>query len=131
MLEITESAFLLNDEQLAVTIKDLAALGVVIALDDFGSGYSSLGYLSKLPIGIVKIDLSFVNRIDQGPEEAAVAQAIIMLGKTLRMEIVAEGIETSGQLKELVRRGCPLGQGFLLGRPAPPEQHAPLVPAVV
>ena len=131
VLEITESAFLLNDEQLAVTIKDLAALGVVIALDDFGSGYSSLGYLSKLPIGIVKIDLSFVNRIDQGPEEAAVAQAIIMLGKTLRMEIVAEGIETPGQLKELVRRGCPLGQGFLLGRPAPPEQHAPLVPAVV
>jgi diguanylate cyclase (GGDEF)-like protein len=131
VLEITESAFLLSDEQLAVTITELAALGVVIALDDFGSGYSSLGYLSKLPIGILKIDLSFVSRIDQGPEEAAVAQAIIMLGHTLDLEIVAEGIETSGQLAELQRRGCPLGQGFFLGRPAPPEQSPSLVPAVV
>jgi diguanylate cyclase (GGDEF)-like protein len=130
VLEITESAFLLSDEQLAVTITELAALGVIIALDDFGSGYSSLGYLSKLPIGILKIDLSFVSRIDQGPEEAAVAQAIIMLGHTLDLEIVAEGIETSGQLAELQRRGCPLGQGFFLGRPAPPEQSPTLVPAV-
>ena len=129
VLEITESAFLLSDDRLAETIKELAALGAVIALDDFGSGYSSLGYLSKLPIGILKIDLSFVSRIDQGPEEAAVAQAIIVLGHTLGLEIVAEGIETPEQLEELRRRGCPLGQGFLLGRPAPPEQFSPLVPA--
>jgi diguanylate cyclase (GGDEF)-like protein len=122
VLEITESAFLLTDEQLAVTIRELAELGVVIALDDFGSGYSSLGYLSKLPIGILKIDLSFVSRIDQGPEEAAVAQAIIMLGHTLGLEIVAEGIETPEELAELKRRGCPLGQGFFLGRPVPPER---------
>ena len=127
VLEITESAFLLSDEQLAATIAELAGLGVVIALDDFGSGYSSLGYLSKLPIGILKIDLSFVSRIDQGPEEAAVAQAIIMLGQTLGLEIVAEGIETPEQLAELRRRGCPLGQGFLLGRPAPPELSELLV----
>jgi EAL domain len=112
-------------------IANLAALGVVIALDDFGSGYSSLGYLSKLPIGILKIDRSFVEGIDQGPEEAAVAQAIIMLGQTLGLEIIAEGIETTGQLAELRRRGCHLGQGFLLGRPAPPEQSTPLVAAVV
>jgi EAL domain-containing protein (putative c-di-GMP-specific phosphodiesterase class I) len=130
VLEITESAFLLSDAQLAVTIGELAALGVVIALDDFGSGYSSLGYLSKLPIGILKIDLSFVSRIDGGPEEAAVAQAIIMLGHTLGMEVVAEGIETSEQLAELRGRGCPLGQGFLLGRPVPPEQSQSLAPSV-
>jgi diguanylate cyclase (GGDEF)-like protein len=130
ILEITESAFLLSDDRLAATIKELAALGAVIALDDFGSGYSSLGYLSKLPIGILKIDLSFVSRIDQGPEEAAVAQAIIVLGHTLGLEIVAEGIETPEQLEELRRRGCPLGQGFLLGRPAPPEQFSPLIPAL-
>ncbi len=130
ILEITESAFLLSDDRLATTIKELAALGAVIALDDFGSGYSSLGYLSKLPIGILKIDLSFVSRIDQGPEEAAVAQAIIVLGHTLGLEIVAEGIETSGQLEELRRRGCPLGQGFLLGRPAPSEQFSLLIPAI-
>jgi EAL domain-containing protein (putative c-di-GMP-specific phosphodiesterase class I) len=130
ILEITESAFLLSDDRLAATIKELAALGAIIALDDFGSGYSSLGYLSKLPIGILKIDLSFVSRIDQGPEEAAVAQAIIVLGHTLGMEIVAEGIETPEQLEELRRRGCPLGQGFLLGRPAPPEQFSPLVPVL-
>jgi EAL domain-containing protein (putative c-di-GMP-specific phosphodiesterase class I) len=131
VLEITENAFLLSDEQLAVTIGELAALGIVIALDDFGSGYSSLGYLSKLPIGTLKIDLSFVSRIDQGPEEAAVAQAIIMLGQTLGLEIVAEGIETSEQLEERRRRGCPLGQGYLLGRPAPPAQFPSLVSAVV
>jgi diguanylate cyclase (GGDEF)-like protein len=130
VLEITESAFLLSDEQLAATIGELAALGVFIALDDFGSGYSSLGYLSKLPIGILKIDLSFVSRIDQGPEEAAVAQAIIMLGHTLGLEIVAEGIETTEQLAELRRRGCPLGQGFLLGRPAPPGLTPTLVHSV-
>jgi diguanylate cyclase (GGDEF)-like protein len=130
VLEITESAFLLSDEQLAATIGELAALGVVIALDDFGSGYSSLGYLSKLPIGILKIDLSFVSRIDQGPEEAAVAQAIIMLGHTLGLEIVAEGIETPAQLAELRRRDCPLGQGFLLGRPAPPQLSPTLVHSV-
>jgi diguanylate cyclase (GGDEF)-like protein len=127
VLEITESAFLPSDEQLAVMIGELATLGVVIALDDFGSGYSSLGYLSRLPIGILKIDLSFVSRIDQGPEEAAVAQAIIMLGHTLGLDVVAEGIETSEQLAELRRRGCPLGQGFLLGRPASPELAPTLV----
>ena len=130
VLEITESAFLLSDERLVACIEELAGLGVVIALDDFGSGYSSLGYLSKLPIGILKIDLSFVSRIDQGPEEAAVAQAIIMLGNTLGMEIVAEGIETLEQLAELRRRGCALGQGYLLGRPAAPELSKLLVPAI-
>ena len=131
VLEITESEFLLSDDELSATVRNLAALGVVIALDDFGSGYSSLGYLSKLPIGILKIDRSFVEGIDQGPEEAAVAQAIIMLGQTLGLEIIAEGIETSGQLAELRRRGCHLGQGFLLGRPAPPNQSTLLVAAVV
>ena len=130
VLEITESEILLSDEELAATVGELAALGVVIALDDFGSGYSSLGYLSKLPIGILKIDRSFVDGIDQGPEEAAVAQAIIHLGETLGLEIIAEGIETLGQLEELRRRGGHLGQGFLLGRPVPPEHSTRLVGAV-
>jgi diguanylate cyclase (GGDEF)-like protein len=126
VLEITESAFLLSDDELAATVGRLAALGVVIALDDFGSGYSSLGYLSKLPIGVLKIDRSFVEGIDQGPEEAAVALAIIRLGHTLKLQIIAEGIETDGQLTELRSRGCHLGQGFLLGHPVPPERSAPL-----
>lgn len=119
ILEITENVFLLNDEVVVARLHDLAALGVIIAIDDFGSGYSSLGYLSRLPIGILKIDRSFVNRINHGPEEAAVAQAIIRLGQTLGLEIIAEGIETSEQLAELTARGCVLGQGYLLGRPAP------------
>jgi diguanylate cyclase (GGDEF)-like protein len=121
VLEITENVFLLNDEMVVTRLNDLAARGIVIAIDDFGSGYSSLGYLSKLPIGILKIDRSFVGGIDRGPEEAAVAQAIIRLGHTLGLEVVAEGIETSEQLAELTKRGCSLGQGFLLGRPAPLE----------
>jgi EAL domain-containing protein (putative c-di-GMP-specific phosphodiesterase class I) len=130
VLEITESAFLLTDEELGVTIRQLAGLGVVIALDDFGSGFSSLGYLSKLPIGVLKIDRSFVAGIDKGPEEAAVAQAIIRLGHTLGLEVIAEGIETPEELAELRRRGCPSGQGFFLGRPALPE-HCTLVAAAV
>jgi diguanylate cyclase (GGDEF)-like protein len=119
VLEITENVFLLNDDMVVSRLHDLAARGIVIAIDDFGSGYSSLGYLSKLPIGILKIDRSFVNVIDKGPEEGAVAQAIIRLGHTLGLEIIAEGIETAEQLAELTKRGCILGQGFLLGRPAP------------
>jgi EAL domain-containing protein (putative c-di-GMP-specific phosphodiesterase class I) len=119
VLEITENVFLLNDEIVVSQLHDLAARGIIIAIDDFGSGYSSLGYLSKLPIGILKIDRSFVNGIDHGPEEAAVAQAIIRLGHTLGLEIIAEGIETAEQLAELTKRGCILGQGYLLGRPAP------------
>jgi diguanylate cyclase (GGDEF)-like protein len=130
VLEITESAFLLSHDEIAERVVELAALGVVIALDDFGSGYSSLGYLSKLPIGILKIDRSFVDGIDRGPEDAAVAQAIIRLGHTLGLEIIAEGIETSGQLAELRRRDCHLGQGYLLGRPAAPEPVAPLTVSI-
>ena len=74
----------------------------------------------------MKIDRSFVEGIDQGPEEAAVALAIIRLGHTLKLQIIAEGIETDAQLAELRSRGCHLGQGFLLGRPVPPKRSAPL-----
>jgi len=119
VLEITENVFLLNDEMVVARLHELAARGIIIAIDDFGSGYSSLAYLSKLPIGILKIDRSFVSGIDQGPEEAALAHAIIRLGRTLGLEIIAEGIETAEQLAELTKRGCVLGQGFLLARPAP------------
>jgi EAL domain-containing protein (putative c-di-GMP-specific phosphodiesterase class I) len=122
VLEITENIFLLNDDEVASTLRELDALGAIIAIDDFGSGYSSLAYLSKLPIGIIKIDQSFVHGIDQGPDKGAVAQAIIRLGQGLGLEVIPEGIETAGQLAELERRGCRLGQGFLLGRPAAPER---------
>jgi diguanylate cyclase (GGDEF)-like protein len=121
VLEITENVLVLDDDEVLSTLNDLTTLGVVVAIDDFGSGYSSLGYLSKLPIAMLKIDRSFVQGIDNGPEEAAVAQAIIRLGRALDLEIVAEGIETQDQFAELQRLQCPLGQGFLLGRPAPPE----------
>ena len=121
VLEITENVFVDNDDRVSSTMNDLAALGVVVAIDDFGSGYSSLGYLSKPSIAMLKIDRSFVQAIDKGPEEGAVAQAIIRLGRALDLEIVAEGIETPEQLTELQRLQCPLGQGFLLGRPAPPD----------
>jgi diguanylate cyclase (GGDEF)-like protein len=121
VLEITENVFLLDDEEIASVLDRLVALGVTIAIDDFGSGYSSLGYLSKLPIGILKIDRSITSGIDRDPHEAAVAKAILGLGNALGLEIIAEGIETPGQLAELERHGCRLGQGFLLGRPAKPD----------
>jgi diguanylate cyclase (GGDEF)-like protein len=121
VLEITENVFLLDDEEIASMLDRLVALGLTIAIDDFGSGYSSLGYLSKLPIGILKIDRSITSGIDRERHEATVAKAIIGLGNALGLEIIAEGIETPSQLAELERNGCRLGQGYLLGRPAAPD----------
>ena len=130
VVEITENSFLLDGDEISSILVELAELGVVVAIDDFGAGYTSLGYLGRLPVGIIKIDRSFVTGIDEGPEGGAIAQAIILLGESLGMEIIAEGIETESQLAELKRRGCGSGQGFLLGRPCAPEASEVGAPAV-
>ncbi len=121
-LEVTETAILHPDD---VTISSLARLnemGIGLALDDFGTGYSSLSYLRRFPIARVKIDRSFVGDITADPEDAALTTAILTMARSLRLKVVAEGVETLEQADFLRERGCDELQGYLLGRPVPPEE---------
>jgi diguanylate cyclase (GGDEF)-like protein len=119
ILEITETVLVGNKEETSRTLKELRDMGVQIAIDDFGTGYSSLSYLHRFPFDILKIDRAFIGGVDEGPEEAALAQAVIQLASVLNVYTVAEGIETDGQLERLKSFGCSTGQGFLFSRPLP------------
>lgn len=116
-LEITESAMIKSLKNTASILKELNFLGIKIALDDFGTGYSSLNYLHELPISVLKIDRAFVARLENEKEGLEILKAIIALASSLKMEIVAEGIETLEQLELLKEIGCASGQGFYLSRP--------------
>jgi diguanylate cyclase (GGDEF)-like protein len=118
VLEITESQLLDDATGSAERFAELRALGVGIALDDFGTGYSSLSYLHSLPLDALKIAKPFVDGLTGGGREAGFVGMIIDLAKTLELEVIAEGIETSAQLEALRDLGAALGQGFLLGRPS-------------
>jgi diguanylate cyclase (GGDEF)-like protein/PAS domain S-box-containing protein len=118
-LEITESALMRHTEEAIGTIRGLKSLGLRIALDDFGTGYSSLSYLTRFPIDTLKIDRLFVKDIVSDTAGAAITAAIISMATGLRMEVIAEGVETREQLAELRKRGCRLMQGYLFGRPVP------------
>jgi EAL domain-containing protein (putative c-di-GMP-specific phosphodiesterase class I) len=116
-LEITESGLM---QRTAGTIGRLGALrdlGVHLAIDDFGTGYSSLSYLERFPVDILKIDRSFISAVSTTGERSAIARAIVDLGRTLGLQVVAEGIEEADQAAWLVSLGCPLGQGYLYSRP--------------
>ncbi|MGV8964891.1 MAG: EAL domain-containing protein [Cellulomonas sp.] len=120
-LEITETAIVHQRTTALTNLTELHEMGVLIALDDFGTGHSTLAYLQDFPIDIIKIDLSFVSHIDHDPKGAALVLAIIQLAKALGVSTVGEGIERAGQLDALGVMGCDLGQGYYLGRPAPPD----------
>jgi EAL domain-containing protein (putative c-di-GMP-specific phosphodiesterase class I) len=116
VIELTESTIMQNTEVNLERFRELKALGVRLAIDDFGVGYSSLSYLHRFPIDILKIDRAFVSRLteqDGGPE---LARAVVMLGTTLGLETVAEGIENEEQAAALLDLGCVAGQGFLFAR---------------
>ncbi len=121
VLEVTEGSLLDNPDSVAATLQRLGTLGVRAALDDFGTGYSSLSYLHRFPFRILKIDRSFVAALGQDARgtSVTVVSAVLAMAKALDMEVVAEGIETEQQRQTLVSMGCELGQGYLLGRPAP------------
>ena len=118
-IEITESTLMQDIDQAEEQLRGLADLGVSIAVDDFGTGYSSLAYLKRFPVTALKIDRSFVKDILHDPDDLAIVQAIITMGKSLGLEIIAEGVETDGQLNLLSSLDCDIIQGFLLGRPMP------------
>jgi len=122
-LEVTESSIVESSAAAATILTDLKSLGVRIAIDDFGTGYSSLAYLHRFPIDVLKIDGSFIagwgeNRAHTGME---IARAIVTLGKGLRADVVAEGVETPAERDELLAMGCTLMQGYLFGAPMPAD----------
>lgn len=121
-IEITESLFMENIEEMRSNLQRIRDLGVKIALDDFGTGFSSLSYLRKLPFDTIKMDRSFVDDISQGPEGCALAITILDMARNLHKKCVAEGVENSAQLNLLRNAGCDYIQGFLLGKPMPPDQ---------
>ncbi len=120
-LEVTESTAMHDTQASLQTLQQIADLGVEISIDDFGTGYSSLLYLKRLPANELKIDRGFVRDLSDGSEDAAIVSAIVALGRTLNLRIVAEGVETEKQQHFLASVGCDALQGFLLGRPMPPE----------
>jgi diguanylate cyclase len=125
-LELTESAIMTDAETNIAKLAELKALGLDLAVDDFGTGYSSLSYLKRFPIDTLKIDQSFVADLDS-PDGPAIIDAILALAKTLKLRVIAEGIETEQQLEHLVERQCAVLQGFYFSRPIPVDQVADLV----
>ncbi len=121
-LEITESSVMNSVEHNADKLRELQELGVKIALDDFGTGYSSLSYLQQLPLNIVKIDKSFVDSITQEYNEQLIIEEIISIAHKLKLEVVAEGVETQSQREYLMAQQCDKLQGFLLAKPLPAAQ---------
>ncbi|MEW5756586.1 MAG: EAL domain-containing protein [Pseudomonadota bacterium] len=121
-LEITEGVIMKDAKAASLVLSRLREMGVFISVDDFGTGYSSLSYLKKLPLHVLKIDRSFIMDIERDDDDKAIVASIISMGHSLNLEVLAEGIETEGQLRLLSDMGCDLGQGYLFSRPVPAEE---------
>jgi EAL domain-containing protein (putative c-di-GMP-specific phosphodiesterase class I)/GGDEF domain-containing protein len=126
-LELTESILLQKTGVAVARLRSLKAMGVHLSIDDFGTGYSSLSYLKRLPVDSLKIDQSFVREVTTDPEDAALTTSIILMGKSLKLKIVAEGVETESQLEFLRVLECDEAQGFLIGRPMPAAEARALL----
>jgi len=121
-LELTESTIMGHGQEFVGMLADLKKLGVRVAIDDFGTGYSNLSYLSRFPIDSLKIDRSFVSEVATDQQHALLAKAVISLGHSLRLKVVAEGVETAEQLDFLRHHGCDEVQGYFFSKPVPPEE---------
>lgn len=121
-MELTESVLMRNPTQALQTLGHLHANGVGVALDDFGTGFSSMSYLQHLPLDSLKIDRGFVSDVETNPRNAAICRALLSLGHSMGLSVIAEGVETEGQRRWLAAHGCDQVQGYLLGRPMPLEQ---------
>jgi len=125
-LEVTESLLMKRPDFTASILQVLRERGVQIAIDDFGTGYSSLSYLTKLPLDTLKIDQSFVRQITTTPNETSIVTAIIGMGQSLNLRIIAEGVETAEELEFLQAQHCDEAQGYYFGRPVPPQEFVKL-----
>jgi EAL domain-containing protein (putative c-di-GMP-specific phosphodiesterase class I) len=128
-LELTESVLLRDVEDTIARLHELEALGVKLAVDDFGTGFSSLAYLQRFPVDALKIDKSFVDHIATGGRGADLARAVVELGRVLGLATIAEGIESAAQADSLLASGCSLGQGYHFARPMAREDVAALLRA--
>ncbi|GID95097.1 hypothetical protein Adi01nite_45090 [Amorphoplanes digitatis] len=126
-LEITESGVMEDIETALVTLHELRALGVTLCIDDFGTGYSSLSYLNRLPVGIVKIDRSFVGRVGEHSANEPIVRAVLAMTRAMNLRVVAEGVETELQRDWLREQGCDLAQGWLYGKAELPENLEPWI----
>ncbi|MRW92462.1 EAL domain-containing protein [Duganella sp. FT80W] len=126
-LELTETALMSNAERTITVLQHLKALGIKVAIDDFGTGYSSLAYLQRFPIDKLKIDIAFVRDITTNPNDAAIALAIISMAHSLKLQVIAEGVETRAQLEYLRRSRCDEIQGYFYSKPLPPDELGQLV----
>jgi diguanylate cyclase (GGDEF)-like protein len=126
-IELTESILLEGIKNDLETVKKLNAIGVKVSIDDFGTGFSSLAYLKKLPISELKIDRSFIRDIPNNPDDMAITQAILALAKSLALDVVAEGVENQGQIDFLIANGCKLAQGFFYCRPVQSDEFPSVV----
>ncbi len=126
-LEVTEGVVMLGADEVIARLHRLKEMGILLAMDDFGTGYSSLSYLRRFPFDKVKVDCSFVRDLDDSQDAVAITRAILGLAKTLKMETIAEGVETGSQLKFLREEKCDVMQGYYFSRPLPPEEFAELL----
>ncbi|MCA9265591.1 MAG: EAL domain-containing protein, partial [Planctomycetales bacterium] len=121
-VEVTESAIMDNMDEAAAILQQLRDLGVRVGVDDFGTGYSSLACLYRLPLDLLKVDQSFVHGMLESDEHHAIVQTIITLAQHLHLDVIAEGIESEGQRRELASLACPYGQGYLFSPPVSAEE---------
>ncbi len=130
-LELTESVLMRDVASSNAVLHALTGLGVKLAVDDFGTGYSSLGYLRQLPIDTLKIDQSFVHQVTGNPDDATIVSAVISMGKSLRLRVIAEGVETPEQYAFLQTQQCDAGQGYYFSHPITAEALTALLQAGV
>ncbi|MFZ4876687.1 EAL domain-containing protein [Janthinobacterium sp. Mn2066] len=121
-LELTESSLMSNAEETIAVLRNLKALGIQISIDDFGTGYSSLAYLKRFPIDKLKIDIAFVREVTSNPDDAAIVLAIISMAHSMKLQVIAEGVEKDAQLAYLRRHGCDEMQGYYFSRPVPQDE---------
>jgi EAL domain-containing protein (putative c-di-GMP-specific phosphodiesterase class I) len=126
-IELTESTLMEDVHAACEVLGALKRAGYALAIDDFGTGYSSLAYLKRFPLDKLKIDRSFVTDLCNNPEDRAIARAVIQIARSLKLRVIAEGVETAEQMALLRRQGCHEGQGYLFGRPVPAEEFGVLL----
>jgi EAL domain-containing protein (putative c-di-GMP-specific phosphodiesterase class I) len=126
-LELTESLLMKHAEAAISTLQSLREVGIQVAMDDFGAGYSSLSYLRKFPLDALKIDQSFVRQISAAGEDTAIVTAVIGMAQSLKLRVIAEGVETREELEFLRARDCDEAQGYYFSRPVPAEEFEKLL----